>query len=160
MNKAYAVLIAVLLTLPIASASHGSYQSYESYGDYDYSYNKDFEYVKYHETEDAYRNHDYNSCGNYDYGYYGSYGSNCRNNNDQYSYHRSRDFEFGRYHEDVQIHGDHYDTSYNSYQYPSNSYNDYYPSYDYYPTYSYDTDYEGGGYSMGAGIYGYLPYNY
>jgi hypothetical protein len=140
MKKLFAVMLAALFVLPIVLASH-----YQSYGNYDYSYNKDFEYVRYHENEQASRSYD--SCNYYDLGYYGY---TCDNYGSNYNYHRSRDFEFGRYHEDVYASGD-----YNRGYYGGN--------YDYYryPAYDYDyhgSDYYGGRYGMGAYLYGYAPY--
>ncbi len=153
MNRILKLLIATLFVLPIVSASHNSY---ESYGNYDYSSHKDFEYVNYHETEDVYRNSNRDSCGYYDYDYYGS---TCNNYGDSYSFHRSRDFEFGRYSEDIYASGNS-NSGYSNYGYDTY----HYPSSGYYPTYSYDydTDYEGGRYSagIGMGMYGYLPYDY
>lgn len=133
--KKIIALLAVLLVLPVVYASH-------SYGSYDYSYDKDFEYVRYSENEHASRSHD--SCGYYDYDYYGStYG--CGGYGDNYEYHRSRDFEFGRYHEDVRSSGDRgYYGSYDSYHYPSQG-----------DDYGYD--YEGGRYDRGSY---YMPYGY
>jgi len=159
MNRLLTMVIATLLVFPAVFAS---YNNYESYGNYDYSSHKDFEYVNYHETEDAYRNYNRDSCGYYDYDYYGS---TCNNYGDSYSYHRSRNFEFGRYSEDIYASGDssrgYSNSGYDSFRYPSDSY---YPSSGYYPTnsYDYDTDYEGGRYSAGMGmdLYGYLPYDY
>ena len=159
MKRLLTLILATIFVLPTVLAS---YNNYESYGDYDYSYHKDFEYVNYQETEDAYRNYAHDSCGYYDYDYYGS---RCNNYGDSYSYHRSRNFEFGRYSEDIYASGDYnsgyYNNRYDSYYYP---YNSYYPSQGYYPTYdyNYDTDYEGGRWSagIGAGVYGYLPYKY
>ncbi len=148
MKRTLALLFAVLLTLPAAFAYHGSY-GYD--GSYDYSSTKDFEYVNYHETEDARRS--YNDCGYYSYDYYGP---SCTRTRDNYVYHRSRDFEFGRYHEDVRTSSDYGRTySYDSYRYPRNSYGTYYPS-------RYSFDYNGGLYSAGGGFYGgaYLPYGY
>ncbi len=144
MRKTVAMLIALLFVLPGVLA-------YENYGSSDYSYNKDFEYVRYHETEDARRN--YNDCGYYDYDYYGS---SCRGSRDAYSYHRSRDFEFGRYHEDVHASSD-YGRGYYDYNRDSFSY----PGYRSYTPYGYDEGYDyNGGYGMGAHVYGYLPYDY
>jgi len=51
MNKVYALMIGLLLVFPVVFASH-----YGSYGNYDYSSTKDYEYVRYSETEDSYRN--------------------------------------------------------------------------------------------------------
>ena len=171
MRKITALAVAILLVLPVVFASHGSY---DTYGNSDYSSNKDFEYVNYHEDEDARRH--YSDCGYYDYDYYGR---SCHRSRDDYEYHRSRDFEFGKYHEDVHASSDYgnsyYDSGYNSFHYPDNHlmiadhyptyYDSYYsPSsaYDYNPTYydDYSVGYDGGTYSVGGGIYGYLPYNY
>ena len=151
MKKLLAMVIATLLAFPVVVAS------YQEYGNYDYSYNKDYNYVRYSETEDAYNDHNHNSCGYYDYDYYGS---TC-SHDDSYSYHRSRNFEFGNYHEDVQISGNSGSSYYESYRYPYYYDDPYYDGYyhDYQP-YNYDLDYEGGRYSMAAGVYGYLPYRY
>ncbi len=155
MNRLFTVVIAALLVFPAVFA-------YQSYGNYDYSYHKDFNYVNYHETEDMNRNYAHDSCGYYDYDYYGS---TCNNYGDNYEFHRSRNFEFGSYNEDIYASGNsnrgYSNYGYDSYRYPSDSY---YPSSGYYPTYSndYNTDYEGGRYSAGAGamLYGHLPYDY
>lgn len=134
MRKLFALVFAVLLVLPAAFASRSSY---------DYSSNKDFEYVKYNENEHA--SESYSDCGYYDYDYWGR---SCHSSHDRYEFSRSRNFEFGRYHEDVHTSGDFAGRSYDRY-YDSFAYPDY--------GYDYSTPYDGGRYSSGR-FSTYIPY--
>ncbi len=138
MKKLMSLAIAVLMVIPAVFA-------YQSYGDYDYSYTKDFNYVNYHETEDMHKSYD--SCGYYDYDYYGS---RCGRNSN-YEYHRSRDFQFGNYHEETHASGNYgngyYNSHYDGFSYPSDGYSD-------------GFDYEGGR-SFSGGLSGYMtPFEY
>ena len=134
MRKLIALVFAAMLVLPVVFASHRS--------SYDYDYNKDFEYVKYHESEHASRS--YSDCGYYDYDYWGR---GCHRSRDRYEFSRSRDFEFGRFHEDFRSSGDSYgsyfDRGFDSFSYPD---------YDYY-----SVPYDGGRYSNGR-FSAYIPY--